>query len=288
MDFGRGRKRELRSSGGLRPRASAAYHAGVSIYIVSDLHGASDELRKAVPEGGTLLLLGDLINFLDYTSMTGILTEVFSVDAVQEVVDLRTAGRVEEARDAIRRRASGREEEIRSEIGVKVTEQYERVFSALTTTTYLILGNVDNPAMASHYAAENPLVHEADAQVITLEGERFAFIGGALPTPLHVAGEISEDEMKAKVEGLGEADILCSHIPPAVPELCFDTLAGRAERGSKDLLRYIEDVQPRRAYFGHVHQPLMSSMYIGATQCINVGYFRSIHRAFPHVLRSTE
>jgi Icc-related predicted phosphoesterase len=260
----------------------------VPIYIVSDLHGASDELRKAVPEGGTLLLLGDLINFLDYTSMTGILTEVFSVEAVQEVVDLRTAGRAEEARDAIRRRASGREDEIRSEIGVKVTEQYERVFSALTSTTYLILGNVDNPSMASHYAAENPLVHEADAQVVTLEGERFAFVGGALPTPLHVAGEISEEDMKAKVEGLGEADILCSHIPPAVPELCFDTRAGRAERGSEDLLRYIEDVQPRRAYFGHVHQPLMSSMYIGATQCINVGYFRSTRRAFPHVLRSTE
>jgi Icc-related predicted phosphoesterase len=260
----------------------------MAIYVVSDLHGASDELRKAVPEGGTLLLLGDLINFLDYTSMTGILTEVFSVEAVQEVVDLRTAGHVEEARDAIRRRASGREDEIRSEIGVKVTEQYERVFSALTSTTYLILGNVDNPAMASHYAAENPLVHKPDGQVIPLEGERFAFVGGALPTPLHVAGEISEEEMKAKVDSLGEADILCSHIPPAVPELCFDTLAGRAERGSEDLLRYIEDVQPRRAYFGHVHQPLMSSMYIGATQCINVGYFRSTRRAFPHVLRSTE
>jgi Icc-related predicted phosphoesterase len=260
----------------------------MAIYIVSDLHGASDDLRKNVPEGSTLLLLGDLINFLDYNSMTGILTEVFSVEAVQEVVDLRTAGRVEEAREAIRRRARGREEEIRSEIGIKVTEQYEKVFSALPTTTYLILGNVDNPALASHYASENPLVHEVDGQVITLQGERFAFAGGALPTPLHVAGEITEDEMKAKVESLGEADILCSHIPPAVPELCFDTRANRAERGSEDLLKYIEDVQPRRAYFGHVHQPLLSSMYIGATPCINVGYFRSTRRAFPHAVRSTE
>jgi Icc-related predicted phosphoesterase len=90
--------------------------------------------------------------------------------------------------------------------------------------------------------------------------------------------------MKAKVEALGEVDILCSHIPPAVPELCFDTLANKAERGSEDILHYIEDVQPRRAYFGHVHQPLISSMYIGATRCINVGYFRSTRRAFPHVV----
>ena len=261
---------------------------GMAIYLVSDLHGASDALRKAVPEGATLLLLGDLINFIDYIEMTGILTEVFSIEAVQEVVDLRTAGRVQEASEAIKRRASGREDEIRSQIGVKVTEAYERVFSALTMPTYLILGNVDNPSLASHYAAQNEMIHEADGQVITLEGERFAFVGGALPTPLHVAGEISEEEMKDKVEGVGEADVLCSHIPPAVPELCFDTLANKAERGSEDLLRYIEDVQPRRAYFGHVHQPLLSSMYIGTTHCINVGYFRSTKRAFPHAVRRVD
>ena len=58
----------------------------MAIYVVSDLHGASDDLRKAVPEGSTLLLLGDLVNFLDYITMTGILTEVFSVQAVEEVV----------------------------------------------------------------------------------------------------------------------------------------------------------------------------------------------------------
>jgi Icc-related predicted phosphoesterase len=209
-----------------------AYDAGMAIYVVSDLHGASDELRKAVPEGANLILLGDLINFIDYITMTGILTEVFSVEAVQEVVDLRTAGRIEEAGEAIRRRASGREEEIRAEIGTKVTEQFDKMFSAFATTTYLILGNVDNPALALHQADKNPLVHYVDGKVVEIEGERFAFAGGALPTPLGVAGEISEEEMKAKVEGLGEADFLCSHIPPAVPELCFDTLAGKEERGS--------------------------------------------------------
>jgi Icc-related predicted phosphoesterase len=125
-------------------------------------------------------------------------------------------------------------------------------------------------------------VRLVDGDVAVLEGERFGFVGGALPTPLHVAGEITEDEMRAKVEALGEVDVLCSHIPPAVPELCYDTLAGKSEKGSVDLLRYIEDVQPRKAYFGHVHQPLLSSLHIGRTQCINVGYFRATKRAWPH------
>ena len=252
------------------------------IYVVSDLHGAHDDLRKAIPEGSTLLLLGDLINFLDYISMTGILTEVFSVQAVEEVVRLRTAGKIEDARRVMHERSIGREEEIREQIGGRVRGQYEEIFAALTDPTYLILGNVDNPALAHSYASGYAGVHEPDGTVVVLEGERFGFVGGALPTPLHVAGEITEEEMRAKVEGLGEVDVLCSHIPPAVPELCFDTLAGKSETGSEDLLRYIEDVQPRRAYFGHIHQPLTSALWIGRTLCINVGYFRSTKRAFPH------
>jgi Icc-related predicted phosphoesterase len=156
------------------------------------------------------------------------------------------------------------------------------VFDALPDPTYLILGNVDNPPLAVELAGHRPGVHLCDGSVVTLEGERFGFVGGALPTPMHVAGEISEEEMAAKVDSLGEVEVLCSHIPPAVPELCFDTVAGKHERGSEDLLRYIEDVQPRRAYFGHVHQPLVSSMHVGRTLCVNVGYFRSTKRAWRH------
>ena len=254
----------------------------MSVYVVSDLHGASDALKKAVPEGASLVLLGDLINFIDYTSMTGILTEVFSVDAVDQVVQLRTAGRVQEARRVMQERSRGREDEIKNEIGRRVLEQYELGFTALPDPTYLILGNVDNPHVVGGFLDRFPAVSSVDGRVVILEGERFGFVGGALPTPLHVAGEISETEMRAKVDALGEVDVLCSHIPPAVPELCFDTLANKSEKGSTDLLEYIRDVQPRRAYFGHVHQPLLSSMHIGRTQCINVGYFRSTGRAWPH------
>ena len=254
----------------------------MAVYVVSDLHGAADSLRKAVPEGATLLLLGDLINFLDYISMTGILTEVFSTEAVARVVELRTAGRVEEARQVMHERAAGREDEIKEQIGKRVREQYREVFESLIDPTYLILGNVDNPALAHAFAAERTGVHEPDGTAVEIEGERFGFVGGALPTPLNVAGEITEEAMRDKIDALGDVDVLCSHIPPAIPELCYDTLARKSERGSEDLLRYIEDVQPRRAYFGHVHQPLTSALRVGRTLCVNVGYFRSAKRAFPH------
>lgn len=254
----------------------------MAIYVVSDVHGAADELSGAVPEGSTLLLLGDLINFIDYLSMTGILVDVFSAEAVSRVVRLRTEGRFEEAREAMRARAEGHEDEIQQELGRRVREQYDKVFAALRDDTYLILGNVDNPALARTYMEAHGGIHDADGKAFEIGGQRFGFVGGALPTPLHVAGEVTEEQMRASIGALGEVDVLCSHIPPAVPELCFDTVARRAERGSRDLLEYLLEVKPARHYFGHVHQPLVSSMYVGETLCINAGHFRKTARAFLH------
>ena len=68
--------------------------------------------------------------------------------------------------------------------------------------------------------------------------------------------EIDDEDYAAKVEALGEVDVLCSHIPPEVPELLYDTVARRFERGSGALLEAIRRTQPRYVLFGHVHQPL--------------------------------
>lgn len=87
--------------------------------------------------------------------------------------------------------------------------------------------------------------------------------------------EVPEEEYAAKIEALGEVDVLCTHIPPQVPELLYDTVARRFERGSSALLDAIHRTRPRYALFGHVHQPLARRMRIGATECVNVGHFAS-------------
>jgi Icc-related predicted phosphoesterase len=96
-----------------------------------------------------------------------------------------------------------------------------------------------------------------------------------------VAGEIGEDEYDAKLEALGPVDVLCSHVPPDIPELTYDVLAGRHERGSAGLLAYVREVQPKRVYFGHIHQPLVSSTHLGRTHLLNAGYFRRTQRPMP-------
>ncbi len=249
----------------------------MSIKVISDLHGAHEALADEVRPHDTLLLLGDLINVIDYTTKDGILVEIFGIDAVNEVIGLRAQRKFEEARSVMALRRKGREAEIAAKFQLAFAKQYREVFAALPRKTYLILGNVDSPPVAHELLPDH--VEMVDGKVIELEGMKIGFVGGGLPTPLKIAGEVPEEEFDAKLEGLGEVDIICSHVPPDVPELTFDVIANRHERGSAGLAEYIRRVQPDRAFFGHIHQPLCSSVHIGRTHCLNAGYFRHTRRA---------
>ncbi len=250
----------------------------MTVKIISDLHSAVDALAREVTHLDTLLLLGDLINVIDYRMMDGILVDVFGLDVVAEVVALRAQRRFEDARVVMARQREGREAQVKERFQALIRSSYAAVREVLPPRTYVIFGNVDSPALAEE--ALLPGVELPDGKVIEIEGLRVGFVGGGLPTPQKVAGEIPEEEYNAKLEGLGEVDVICSHVPPEVPELTYDTLARRHERGSARLLTYVREVQPRAVLFGHIHQPLVSSMHVGRSHLLNVGYFRRTQRAW--------
>lgn len=257
----------------------------MAVKVVSDLHSGVEALVREVHPDDTLLLLGDLINIIDYGAMDGILVDVYGSQAVAEVVELRAQRRFDEARVAMQRRREGREEEIAARFQELTREAYRRVAAVLPRRTYLILGNVDSPGIALEVLTEcAPGVVLADGKVVDIEGLRVGFVGGGLPTPLGVAGEIAEEEYDAKLAALGEVDVICSHVPPDLPELTYDTVARRRERGSAGLLTYVRDYQPVRVFFGHIHQPLLSSTHVGRTHLMNAGYFRRTQRAVPLAL----
>ena len=106
-------------------------------------------------------------------------------------------------------------------------------------------------------------------------GVTFGFVGAGLISPYRTPNEIGEPEFAAKLDAVGAVDVLCTHIPPAVPELLYDTAARRLEVGSTALLDVIKRTQPRYALFGHVHNPLARRVRIGRTECVNVGHFRA-------------
>jgi Icc-related predicted phosphoesterase len=137
---------------------------------------------------------------------------------------------------------------------------------------------VDVPALWAGHARDR---HEVvDGGVVTRSGVRIGLVGGGLRTPYRTPFEISDEQYLAKVEALGPVDVLCTHIPPAVPDSCYDVVARRLERGSRALLEYIGDVKPAYALHGHVHQPLADRVTIGPTQVLNVGHFRATGRPF--------
>ncbi|MER5443402.1 metallophosphoesterase [Streptomyces sp. NPDC002790] len=240
------------------------------VHVVSDVHGNSTDLARAGDGADAVICLGDLVLFLDYANHSrGIFPELFGVENADRIVELRTARRFEEARDFGRELWAGIDRVPAIEKAVR--KQYAEMFAAFPTPTYATYGNVDMPKLWSEYAAPGTTV--LDGERAEIGGWVFGFVGGGLRTPMRTPYEIDDEEYAAKIEAVGEVDVLCTHIPPEVPDLVYDTVARRFERGSRALLEAIRRTRPRYSLFGHVHQPLARRMRIGATECVNVGHF---------------
>ncbi|MEU9218175.1 metallophosphoesterase [Streptomyces sp. NPDC048376] len=245
--------------------------------MVSDVHGNARDLARAGEGADALICLGDLVLFLDYADHSrGIFPDLFGIANADRIVALRTARRYDEAREFGRRLWAELGGDPRELTQQAVRKQYAELFAAFPTPTYATYGNVDVPPLWPEYARPGTTV--LDGERVEIGGRVFGFVGGGLRTPMRTPYEISDEEYAAKIEAVGEVDVLCTHIPPQVPDLVYDTVARRFERGSRALLDAIRRTRPRYALFGHVHQPLARRMRVGATECVNVGHFASTGR----------
>ncbi len=248
--------------------------------IIADVHGATEALRRVAQAPGPLLILGDFINFIDYRTYDGLVTDVSGREFVVEMVRLRTRGDFRAAGELWRSFSTGREAELRRKYDDLVQAAYRDICSGLDGATgYATYGNVDRPdVLRSHLPTGMRFV---DAEVVEIDGLGVGFAGGGMKSPLGVAGEVTEEEMEAKLAAVGPVDVLCTHVPPMVGPLTKDVIGGR-EKGSLALLEYLERHQPSHHYFGDIHQPQASVWRIGRTVCRNVGYFRATGRAVRH------
>ena len=259
------------------------------VHVVSDVHGNVEALKRAGDGADALVVLGDLVDFVDYHDHgAGIFGRIFGAELVGEFARLRRDGRPGEAGAYARTLWSGLAD-ARERVREAVREQYEALFAALPAPTYATPGNVDLPEMWPDFA--RPGVQVIDGGVVEIGGLRFGFVGGAvLPAGLKPsrAGVFSAylrapEEYDAAVAALGPVDVLCSHAPPDLAELTYDAVARRAEIGSAGLVTKILADRPRWALYGHVHQPLCPRMRFAGTECANVGHFKRTET--PYVLR---
>src|SRR4051812_33070762 len=259
------------------------------VHVVSDVHGAADALARACAGAGALLVLGDLIDFIDYRDPAGgVVGRVLGAETSARFGHLRRAGAPGEL-GAFARASWAALPDADRVVEHAVREQYDRLFAAMTVPTYAIPGNVDVARLWPEYRRAG--VEHPHGTVVTIGGLRFSFVGGSTlpprPTPqpgrVWTPNLVPEADFAATVDALGPVDVLCSHIPPAVPDLAYDVVTRRAETSSFSLLAKLLRDRPRAALFGHVHQPLARRGRGGGTECVNVGYFRSTGR--PYVLR---
>jgi len=249
-----------------------SYAGRMRVHVVSDVHGRADALARAGDGADAVICLGDLLAFLDYSDAgNGIFAELFGAPQARDLIALRTAQRFDEARDFSRRLLAGLAGDPAEHFRAAAARQYAGLFAALPEPAYLTYGNVDLPAMWE--ANLRPGHRVLDGERAELGGRTFGFVGGGLRSRYRTPYELDDEIYAAKLAAVGEVDVLCTHIPPAVPELLYDTVARRLERGSEALLEMVRKTQPRLALFGHVHQPLARRVRVGRTECVNVGHF---------------
>ena len=63
------------------------------VKVISDLHGATEHIPEAAADCDRLVVLGDLINVLDYRTMDGILVDIFGKEPVAQAASLRRTSR---------------------------------------------------------------------------------------------------------------------------------------------------------------------------------------------------
>jgi Icc-related predicted phosphoesterase len=259
------------------------------VHVVSDVHGNVEALARAGDGADALVVLGDLVDFVDYADPArGIMGRVLGPEASARFGALRSNGGPGEL-IAYARQAWSRFDDPAAVVAEAVREQYAELFAVLPAPTYAIPGNVDLPELWPEFAG--PGLCLTDGRTVTIGGLRFGFVGG-VPLPAGIGPRrggpwqpymrVAEEYAQA-VRGLGELDVLCSHAPPTVPELAYDVVSRRPESASPALLEVIRRDRPRAALFGHVHQPLAARARVGGTECVNVGHFR--RTGTPYVLR---
>ena len=249
--------------------------------LVSDIHGAFDELAAVVRLGEPLLILGDFLNFLDYRTLEGMVADELGVEFAAEVAEFRRIGDYQASRGAWEAAFADSDRDLRQAFFERARAQYVEAEAALAGATgFATYGNVDLPEMLAEHLP--PGMVFMDSSVAEIDGLRVGFVGGATVSAFMGGQRVTEAEMAERLASLGDVDVLCTHVPPAIGPLRTDVVTGRQERASDAIVDYLSDHRPAFHYFGDVHQPQAIEWRVGATLCRNVGYFRATGRPVRH------
>jgi len=113
--------------------------------------------------------------------------------------------------------------------------------------TLFVPGNCDTIEVMDVLNEHGVNIH---GKTVDINGIRIRGIGGSNPTPFDTPLEYSEEELKEILFKDKEVDVLVSHAPP---KGILDKV-GVSHVGSVAIREYIEEVQPRFVFCGHIHE----------------------------------
>ena len=260
--------------------------------IVSDIHGNLTGLAEVARQAEQLVVLGDLLDYVDYYDAAGgIIGRVFGEQKVRHFISLRMAGEFRQLREYNR----GLWDSVDDPVGTLtdvVAARYREVVRAVGPDALLTLGNVDVASVWNDVVGSQ--LPYLDAQAVEIAGRKVGFVAGGSSkpgAPFHLSDHVwqplirSAEDFAAAVTAVGPVDVLCSHVPPNLAPLRYDVVPGRLEMYGPGLLEAIDLHRPTLAVFGHVHQPISKRLRRGHTECVNVGHFQRFPTAFEFDLR---
>ncbi len=247
----------------------------MSIKLIADVHSALNGLAELAGPGDSLIILGDVLGLIDWADFTGILTETLGQEYLAKAIQAAAAsgpGGLKELKDRLLSPGGERYSELEAAVQRDYVE-FRQAVEKTGSRAFVLYGNSDIP-WGLQEALEGSTSAVLAEGVYELEGERFGMVPGAITSPWDMPGEVPDEEFGRRLRALGQVDVLCTHVPPLVPEATFDIVANRPQTGSRALLDYIEETEPRFVYHGHVHQPAQREISIGPTRVINVAYYK--------------
>ncbi|MBN1881478.1 MAG: metallophosphoesterase [Deltaproteobacteria bacterium] len=244
------------------------------IVLAADIHGAYEDLARALHPDDTLIIAGDTLTFMDFEDFSkAILSAAFTPEELAAGIKEMVTGNLDLIREAFREITTPGEEKYQRMLP-RITAEYEALAAILPEENYIIYGNDDYPAVMKEMLDGAGRIVESG--VVRLSGRTIGMVSGlpSGPRTIGFPGEITQDEYKRRIESLGPVDVIVTHVPPVDDDLTFDVIPKRNESSSTALLEYILTHRPSYAFFGHVHNPRIQQKRIGDTEAINLGFFK--------------
>lgn len=144
------------------------------------------------------------------------------------------------------------------------------IMKPLGKRVYVLPGNHESAADIAGFSAQFGFT-DFHGRTLEVGGMHVAGLGYSSPTPFDTPGEYSEEEMArrlAKFEELKPLVMVC-HAPPL--DTALDRVHEGLHAGSRAVREFIERVQPRHFFCGHIHEAEGVVEQMGETRAMNVG-----------------